>query len=323
MNLSFFTHSDGRCSLLLAMFVCIFLLSTEVEPSDDLKHYQIQVDGLDRSYHLHYPPNFQNRAKGSTALFLFLHGGGKSSGEDVSKRIGLNALADKNGFIAVYPDGVGSQWNDGRNGHLRKGEDISRVDDVHFFSVLLDHLQKIPQVNADQTFVSGASNGGMMTLRLGCELSERFTAISAIIANLPKNILPECRPRAALPVLIMNGTEDPLVPWKGGMMKFLGNEGGEVTSTAENVAFWVASNRCALTPKHRKLDNKSVRDRSTVETFDYDQCAGKSRVLLYQINHGGHHIPGIDSPELRFLVGNKNRDIQAMEEIWKFFKEYL
>ncbi|WP_319558187.1 hypothetical protein [Thiomicrorhabdus sp.] len=323
MNRNSHTHLSRCFGLFFILFSVIFFYSAKVESADDLTHYQLKVDGIDRTYHVHYPPNFAQRVQASVPLFLFLHGGGKSSGEDIAWRIGLNEIADKNGFIAVYPDGVGSQWNDGRNSHLRKGEDISRIDDVHFFSVLLDHLQKMPQVNARKTFVAGASNGGMMTLRLGCELSGRFTAIAAIIANIPKKILGSCHPRPELPVLIMNGTKDPLVPWKGGEMKFLGSEGGKVTSTAENVAFWVANNHCALTPEHRKLQDKVSRDRSTVEVFDYDRCDGHSRVVLYQINNGGHHIPGIESPELRFLFGNKNMDIQAIPEIWAFFKRYL
>src|SRR5947199_169312 len=76
-----------------------------------------------------------------------------------------------------------------------------------------------------QVYIAGISNGGMMTFRMLCEASELFAGAATVIANMPANVGARCAPRKPLPVVMFNGTADPLVPYDGGGVGFLGGRG--------------------------------------------------------------------------------------------------
>jgi len=275
--------------------------------------------GLLRSYYLHLPPDFNQKM--TLPVVFILHGGGKADGDELAKYTGFDEIADREGFIAVYPNGVDAQWNDGR-GQTYREKDNTDVDDVGFFSALIDTIIRNHEGDPSRVYVTGLSNGGMMTLRLGCEISSKLAAIAPIIANIPKNIYGKCEPDATLPVLLMNGTKDPLVPWDGGYVRFFRRTMGEVVSTEETVRFWVRQNHCDTIPKVMELPDKDPSDGSTVKTSTYPNGENGSEVILYAIEGGGHSLPGSDIPEKPFITGKKNNDIDGAEVIWKFFKRH-
>jgi len=281
-----------------------------------------QSDGTLRSYYLHLPRGYD--AKKHYPLVVILHGGGKFDGDDTAEHLGFNATADRKGFVALYPNGINAQWNDGRGANLR-GTDLAGIDDVAYLSELIRSISKRYGTDPRNVFVTGASNGGMMTLRLGCEIAPQLAAVAPVIANIPKNILAGCRPGKPLPLLLMNGTEDPLVPWKGGFVTSpVGKKkGGEVVSTEATVAFWRKADRCASEGKTELLPDRDRNDRSRVEVTRYGPCADGTEVILYTVIGGGHHIPGADVREWRRLLGNKNMDISASETIWDFFARHM
>ena len=280
----------------------------------------MNFDGLERSYYLHLPPNY-NAASRLPVVFV-LHGGGRADGDEVASRTGYNEIADQEGFIAVYPNGVDAQWNDGRGKTFRKAKDNTGIDDVGYIAELIDRMSHVYKGDASRVYVTGLSNGGMMTLRLGCEISDKLAAIAPVIANIPENIIGTCKPDSPLPVLLMNGTADPLVPWDGGSVSFFRKTMGEVVSTADTVVFWTEHNRCSPVPTIERLADKDRKDDSSVEVSIYSHCSDRAEVILYAIIGGGHSFPGGNIPDRPLLLGRKNNDINAAEVIWEFFKEH-
>ncbi len=284
-----------------------------------LERRSFTLQGRERTYFVHFPPN-RSAIEAKPVVFV-LHGGGGADAQEMAKRTGMNAIADREGFIAVYPYGVDGQWNDGRGKTFRRAKDNTGVDDVGFISAIIDEL--IASVKADprRIYVVGLSNGGMMTYRLGIELGDRLAAIAAIIANLPANLAGRT-PVRPLPVLIMNGTADPMMPWDGGPVRVLGREYGEVLSTAETVRYWLRAAGLPEIPAKKRLEDKVASDQSTVEMEIYRAPGRSLEVLLYRIVGGGHNLPGGETPDRPRLLGPKNMDINAMEEVWAFFKQH-
>jgi polyhydroxybutyrate depolymerase len=305
-------------SLLFSNTACAGKQHTSHPEDTGLSLDTITFDSLERSFYLHLPPGYDTAHR--LPVVFVLHGGGRADGDEVAGRTGYNELADRQGFIAVYPNGVDAQWNDGRGKTFRKASDNTDIDDVGFIADLIERISRDYKGDSSRVYVTGLSNGGMMTLRLGCEISDKLATIAPVIANIPENIIETCKPESPLPVLLMNGTDDPLVPWNGGSVHFFRKTMGEVVSTADTVAFWTEHNQCSTTPKTERLADKDSKDGSSVKVSTYYNCADSSEVILYTIVGGGHSFPGGNIPDRPLILGRKNNDINAAEVIWKFFK---
>ena len=306
--------------LQFSMTACVHRQRSSSPQDTGLSLQTLQFDGLERSYYLHLPPSYN--ATSRLPVIFVLHGGGRADGDEVAGRTGYNNIADREGFIVVYPNGVNAQWNDGRGKTFRSARDNTDIDDVDFIAGLIDRMILDYRGDASRIYVTGLSNGGMMTLRLGCEISGKLAAIAPVIANIPANIIGTCKPELPLPVLLMNGTADPLVPWDGGSVGFFGKTMGEVVSTADTVAFWTEHNQCSPVPKVELLPDRDGKDGSSVKVSTFDNCLNSSEVILYTIIGGGHSFPGGNIPDRPLLLGRKNNDINAAEVIWDFFKAH-
>lgn len=298
---------------------CSQVMNASTDTSSSLQLMGINVDGVDRSYYLHLPPTHKSSPK--LPLVLVLHGGGKGDGLTPAKYLGFTSLADSKGFIVVYPNGIDAYWRDGR-GYTHRGVSDNSVDDVGFISKLIDHLAQEKNADPKTVYVTGISNGGMMTLRLGCELSSKLAAVAPVAANIPKNLIGSCRPDLPLPVLLMNGTDDPMVPYDGGYVHFFRKKMGEVVSTDNTISFWVRHNRCNAFPNVEELPDRDPRDHSKITVTTYANMRNRCEVVLYSVKGGGHTLPGSDAPDWPRLLGRKNNDINGAEVIWQFFENH-
>ena len=244
----------------------------------------------ERVYHIHIPK--RRKPSESLPVLFVLHGGGRANGKEVAKRTGFNEIADKERFVVVYPDGVGNQWNDGRGASAFKNAKNKDVNDVAFLSELIDHVVATEKCNSKRVYFTGGSNGGMMTHRVGIELGDKIAAIAPMISNIPVDIIKSAKPKSKMPVLIMNGTEDPMIPYEGGAVGVLGRKYGKIVSTDESIRFWKKNNKISNTKTHQKLDDVNSKDESTVEVIRYGDKQSKYPVVLYKIVGGGHTLPG-------------------------------
>ena len=278
----------------------------------------IMHNGLKRTYWLHVPP--QSHGKNSVPLVFALHGGG-GSGKKMAGFTGLSRLADREGFMVVYPDGVEKHWNDGR-GLARYRSQRENIDDVGFISGLIDTLAKEYPVDLGRVYVTGASNGAMMSYLLACELTDKITAIAPVIGALGENIAQSCSPTRPIPVLMIGGRADPLVPWQGGDVHFFRKKFGKVISFPQTLAFWVAHNGCLEMPQISWLPDVDPHDGTRIKKTSYRQCRQGVEVVLYEIQDGGHTWPSGYQYLPEYIIGKTSRDIDGAEVIWDFFERF-
>jgi polyhydroxybutyrate depolymerase len=248
-------------------------------------------------------------------LVLVFHGGG---GQPTQARFdtGMDEVADKHGFIVVYPAGTGRfrdallTWNAGAGAIGYAAE--HRVDDIGFTERLLDDVGRFFCIDRERVYATGLSNGAQMVYSLACALSERIAAIAPVSAPMAPI---ECRPGRAVPIMHFHGTADRHVPFEGGIGP-AGVTGYTHLSVAENIGFWLENNGCSGTPRVRQAGA------ATFET--YGPCAQDSEVVLVTLEGAGHTWPG-GSDECETdseALGSTNRDISASEEMWAFFARH-
>jgi polyhydroxybutyrate depolymerase len=129
-------------------------------------------------------------------------------------------------------------------------------------------------------------------------------------------------PSRPVSVLIVNGTDDPLVPWEGGDIHLGRTKLGEVLSVADTVKFWVGKDQCASSPVITQLRDKDPADGTKVRKESYGGCQDGAEVVLYAIEGGGHTWPGGPQYLPESIIGRTSREFDASEVIWQFFKEH-
>lgn len=284
--------------------------------------FQMVYGGETRDYILHVPPQkaVLTEAQAKKPLVLALHGGGGTA-RGMLKLTGrrMNDLADRHGFYVVYPQGLGKSWNEGAQdsrGYARE----HKIDDAGFLKALIEEISSKYPIDAQRVFSTGISNGGLMSYRLACEMPETIRAIAPVAASLPKDLLDLCQEnRGAVSLMILNGTEDPIVPYRGGQITVFGTKRGEVLSTDETVRLWLKKNECADNPQTRPLPDRDSQDATRVMSHIYNQCQSGKPVVLYEIQGAGHTWPGGWQYLRERRIGKTTRDIFADDEIWSFF----
>jgi polyhydroxybutyrate depolymerase len=291
----------------------------QVQESPPVRDYAraVQVGGLERKYWVHLPQ--EHSAKIKWPLLIQLHGGG-GEGRQLNALTGFYALADKQKFIVFSPDAIERNWNDGR-GDFNARSHVTNVDDVGFISFLIDSA--VSELNADpgRVYLTGISNGALMTHRASCQLSQKIAAIACVAGNFPYGMASVLSPSRPMPVLLINGTDDPLVPYNGGNITFGALVRGKVLSVADTVSFWATKNGCRADPAISNLPDVAD-DGTSVVTSRYPVCAGSAEVILYTINNGGHTWPGGLQYLPEGMIGKTCRDFNASEAIWGFFSRH-
>lgn len=320
-----FQPSGAAACVGLAIFSLLVcgLSSPPAHAEDDLSRSArtITVAGMQRTYLLHLP-RVHDLAK-PAPLIIILHGGGGTAERMVRlTNGGLSRLAEKEGFLVVYPNGVDKRWNDGRSKE-ETGWRAHRenADDVGFISALIDELVRTRNADPRRVYVTGVSNGGQMAHRLACEIAHKIAAIAPVIAQMPAHFSPRCKPAKPVSVLMMPGTDDPLIPWEGGTIRLGRQTFGKALSVRETVKFWTRHNGCPETPEVSSEPDRDPADGTRVRKEAYKGCRERTSVVLYAIEGGGHTWPGGYQYLPESIVGKISRDIDAAEVIWEFFRK--
>jgi len=313
-----------RKLILAAVFLVICMQSFSwffsVNEKGSLVH-----DNLKRTYIIHYPQ--KNARAGKLPLIIALHGrGGEGESMVHLTRGGLNRISDREGVIIVYPDGIDKGWNDGRIDEEANDRALKEnIDDVGFINALIDRM--IGKYNADphRVYVTGMSNGAIMSYRLACELSGKIAAIAPVAGNIPVMVSEVCHPAKPVSVMAINNVNDPLVPYDGGeiMGHLHRTKLGKVLSVDESVGLWVKADHCKPDPFIEQEPDTDPDDRTTVLKKTYNGGSGGTEVVLFRVDGGGHTWPGGLQYLPAWLIGRTSRDIDANEEIWKFFKKHV
>jgi polyhydroxybutyrate depolymerase len=247
---------------------------------------------------------------------LVLHGS-LSNAKMAAMGMGFAPLVDREQLVAVYPNAIAGQFNDGHAPSISWGD--KPPDDVAFLRVLAAHLVDTGVSDPHRIYVAGFSSGGMMAFRLMCEAPQDFAAIAPIAAALPADVERNCKAKPT-PTLMINGTADPLVPFSGRKVSF---SGGRLPSNDETVRFVRKVNGCSDKVNLDRLPHIESAESSNVVIASWTDCSSRAPVVLYRIEGGGHRIPsrGEGVPFMDVVLGTLNHDFEATEAIWSFFKD--
>lgn len=290
-------------------------------PTDKLGEYNtktIQHEGIERTYHMYLPNNFN--ADQPTPLVFAIHGGGGtgSNFENVVSAGTLTTVAESRSVILIMPDGIDKRWNDGRTEHF--GSD-SMYDDVGFISALIDTMIEEYGVDPKRVYATGISNGGLMSFRLALDLSHKIAAIAPVTAQVSKAVESKILD-FPVSLMLVNGLEDPLVPYDGGCINNVFDEDdcrGEVLSTDETIAKFLGFDQCEVPGESEAIIDQVPNDGTSVEVTRYNSCIDNTEVVLIKVIGGGHTWPGGAQYLSPNLVGVVSKEINASEMILEFF----
>jgi len=298
------------------IFITVLLAAVQFVFASAVDTGEISFENRKRSYRVFVPSVYKKGIK--LPVVVVLHGGGGNALR-MENYTGFSKLAQREGFIAVYPEGFGGNWNDGRT-VPRSAAHRMRINDTGFIRAVLENVKAKYGFDEKKVYAAGMSNGGMMALRLGCDMAGVFDAIAAVTANIPVDIYDRCKPEKGIRVMIINGTNDPLVPYNGGYVTLGKNERivrGKVVSTENSAGLWVNANRLSIRPFKTERINNDSDDGTSLEKIVFGE---EEKVIVYKVIGGGHTWPGAAQYLPEKAIGKTSKEIDAAEEIWMFFK---
>lgn len=241
----------------------------------------IQVDGFSRQFYLYVPSSYN--AQSAVPLVLDFHGiFGSGSGQ--MNGSGYRAVADQEGFIVAYPDGIDQAWNVGPCCTLDRN-----VDDVAFAREIVEYVKDQANIDSSRVYATGMSMGGGMTHYLGCHAADVFAALAPNAFDLLEENANTCNPVRPISVMATRGTNDSIVPYSGGASQ-PPNGLDTIHFLGARATFnkWAQLNSCN--------DNPSNANGCEV----YNSCSGNVEVVLCT-QEGGGHAQGDAQAGWRFL----------------------
>jgi polyhydroxybutyrate depolymerase len=274
---------------------------------------KIMVGGQERTYVLYVPDSVSEHAP--AALVIVLHGG-FGQGRSMATLSGFSQLADREGFLVAYPDGLRRHWRDGRT--MPKGLIADDADDVGFMSTLIDDAAQLHPVDPKRVFATGMSNGGIFSHYLALKLSDRIAAIAPVAGGVATEIAADFRPASPVSVLIINGRDDPLVPYDGGAV---GRSNGGIVATERALQLWLDADALRGEPRARNVVARKAGDCGE-QWRSWGGGKAGSAVTVIALAGGGHTWPGGVQYLPKAIIGAVCPELNATRTIWDFFKQH-
>jgi len=272
--------------------------------------------GTEKRTYWKYVPNQLSKRK--VPLVIVLHGSG-IDGAKIRAWTGyeFDLMADEYGFAVAYPDGYKHNWND-----IRKIAPFpakkKNIDDVGFIKSLIERYRLDHHIDPQQIYIFGYSNGGTMALRLAMSAPGLLAGIATVTSNLPTPENLTDSPLAPMPpVLMVNGTADPIIPYEGGKVNLFGKHLGNVISALATAEAFAESHNGPKTTQTVRLPHLNPDDLTTADRKVWLQDE-QQLVALYTVHGGGHVVPQSIAKFPR-LMGKVNRDFSAPREAVNFW----
>jgi polyhydroxybutyrate depolymerase len=240
----------------------------------------------------------------------------------------FGALGQKDGFVAVFPNGTGSpvQW--------KTTDQTPTNPDLEFVTALLKQVESSECIDTSRVYASGFSDGSFMVSLLACTMSNTFAAIGAVSGlQLPK----PCHTTRRVPIVTFHGTADPILYFNGGigtgLLNSLFGQGGSTSSTSSTtttttrparlhglgvpatVQGWAVKDGCSPRSTDTRLSSQVI-----LRTY---ACPPKTSVTFYIIVGGGHAWPGSTfSQSISKITGFTTFQINATTTMWSFFQRF-
>ena len=285
-------------TVLLIMFTSIYSYA---------QYDSFPFGGYNRTFLMHLPIRYNGTS--DIPLIVVMHGG-FGNAYNIENQSQLSAKADAENFIVVSPEGVKggafniSSWNAGGCCGFASS---SNVDDVGFIDALLDTLLSQYAIDSNRIYATGMSNGGFMSYRLACELSDRIAAIAPVAASMS---MVACNPVRPVPVIAFHSYLDTNVPYLGGVGSGPSGHNNSPQDSVLNV--WAGMNNC-MNLNDTIIDNNEY----TLIKWTSGDCA--SEVHHYATQDGGHSWPG----GVQTVIGDPvSSFINATDLMWSFFQQH-
>jgi polyhydroxybutyrate depolymerase len=270
----------------------------------ELQEREFRLDGARRTYRLYVPTSARRPAPVVIALHRFMEDGAL-----MAKLTGLNEVADREGFVAVYPDGP---W------HRFEAWDSTERDDVALVLAVLEDVAAQVRIDRRRVYLTGASNGGFLTHRLACLRPDVFAAAAPVMALMPRDVATRVPDGAPVPILIIHGTKDRIVREQAELA--VPFKKYAVLPMEETVRYWVRRNRSRPRPVTIEYPDRDPEDGTRVVLHRYPAQEDGAETLFFRVRGGGHTWPGGNERAPGFIVGKTSRDLSASEVIWAFFE---
>ncbi|MEX1191336.1 MAG: PHB depolymerase family esterase [Brumimicrobium sp.] len=296
----------------LILFLGLFLFvncNKEFKGEGKVKRYTLKFDGEKRVFRVYTPDNYDESK--SYPMVMALHGR-LGNGRQMMKSSKFNPIADQKDVIMVYPNGYKKSWNDGRGEGPAYDDNI---DDVGFINALINRVTGDFSVDGSKVYVCGMSNGGFMSMRLAHELNNKIAAFGTVTGSLGSNY--NYNLSKEVPVMLIAGTEDPLVPYTGGEVA----DSDTYSRGFEELFHYFGNNNGCNNQLIEELPEKE-NDGIRAEKWTYETCDNNASCILFKIIGAGHTWPSGDDSLNENTVGKESSEINASEELVNFFLQH-
>jgi len=274
------------------------------------------INGIHRTALVHIPEGYDPGKK--YPLVVVIHGA-FSTAAKMEQETGFSTLADQEGFVVVYPNGMGifgllQHWN---AGHCCGKAAKDNLDDVAFIRECIEQVAEKLNIDRKRIYLTGFSNGGMLVYTYVAANSSRVAAFAALGAAVGGRDSPEKEfwlpqsPESPVPALIIHGSDDQAIPVQGGVSPKK-NGSREYLSLQESVQFWLGANKC----EKKRESESSFKDK--VRTYHWRNCSEQTKVELHILEGWQHRWPGS-------LYTSGHPDFSGFDAsglVWQFFKNY-
>lgn len=276
-----------------------FFLLLGLPTSGQLLTDSIFVEEHYRSFCFVKPPH-----KAASLIFV-MHGSGSNPQSIRKMAMKLEALSGTENLMLVYPAGYKKYWNECRKAATTP-PNLENINEEAFFTSMIANFRKKYAIDEKKVFAIGFSGGGHMAYKLALTMPEKVHAITAIVASLPDSTNLDCvEKKIAVPVMIVNGTADPLNKWEGGEIVLGTINMGRMRSTEDTFRYWAQLAGYSGNPGKEILPDANPADGKIIERYTY-RIPGKPEVVLLKVVGGKHDLPN---------------DVDVFVEAWRFFEK--
>ena len=275
---------------------------------------RLMDQGRNRSYLLHIPPKQGNEP---LPVVVNFHGGGGNAWQH-RKWTRMNAHADRNAYVVIYPNGTGRVpdkllvWN---AGHCCGYATLHGIDDVGFTFAAIEEASTLTSIDLSRIYLTGLSNGAMMVYRIAAEYPERIAAIAPIAGTM---LVDAIQGRAPMPILHIHSLNDPRVPYEGRPGAHF-----RFPRVERTIDQWLRYNDCPVqADARRSMMRQSVRLGHHAKRLVYGPCRDGVEVRFWQLEGPGHVWPGGLPDYFPRLLGASTDVLNANELMWQFFSQY-
>lgn len=283
----------------------LFIAITPVANADQFTTHTINLNGIERTYHVHKP----DAVLEALPLLIVLHGGG-GRGVGLKNTYGFKPIIERGEVIAAYPDAINGQW---------------MPNDVTFLDEVIDEIISQAQVDSNQLFITGASRGGLMTFIMVATSKHRFQAAGTVIASQIQGLAKQYPLSRPISFAMIAGTADPLMPYGGGwgamgQPRTTGDPDGRVLPVEQVIQGLLKVNAITSDPVVSSFGNPDPNDGCTNQVSLWTHSETEQSVMLVKVEGGGHVVPGGRQYLPKSWIGAACHDFDHAQVMWEFFK---